>query len=394
MITSSLIDLVLDYDDLRHGGGVGVSVLPCGEGGGSGGPLFPHIYKALIVVYNKARVLKVSGMASGSFLRPLLQASVEMEGYASPMRESFALTVVRQLKTLEKSAKLFSRPHPAPRKTASSSSSSSSSSAAAAAAAASPPPRASAAPSPRCSSGMGGGGGVGEVGIGLTVLAAAVKSSRPQLVSAVLDAGDHLLAVGDSNALSMQPLHHACAPPSGASPQARVTLWRWGGPGKGGGERKCEGGTREGAGGEGVALVGIKGGGSSMFWCGGVRWACAVWRSAECGEGGGEGQGGEGGWEVAVLCLEAPSLFLDASCGVYVCGVCVCVCVCARARARSGVCVCVCVCTHTHICVHTYTYKYMHRSCVGGGSPSGTQGSGGGGCWGGVFANSDRDSHI
>ena len=43
------------------------------RGTGSGGALFPHVYRAVIGVYNKARSLKIAGFASGSFLRPLVQ---------------------------------------------------------------------------------------------------------------------------------------------------------------------------------------------------------------------------------------------------------------------------------------------------------------------------------
>ena len=71
MISMGLIDLALDIDDLQHC----AAAAEGGKGGGVGadGPMFPHIYKAVIRVYNKARQLKLAGFASGSFLRPLLQ---------------------------------------------------------------------------------------------------------------------------------------------------------------------------------------------------------------------------------------------------------------------------------------------------------------------------------
>ena len=97
MIDDGLIDLVLDLDDFRCGH---AHIQNRGDGGGAGGaggggeggmrperasappqpsgvPLFAHVYKGIIRVYNTGRALKVrgAGLGSGSFLRRFLQAS-------------------------------------------------------------------------------------------------------------------------------------------------------------------------------------------------------------------------------------------------------------------------------------------------------------------------------
>jgi hypothetical protein len=97
MIDDGLIDLVLDLDDFRFGH-AHIQNRADGQGGAGGGggdvgmwpqrasaapqasgvPLFAHVYRGIIRVYNTGRALKVrgAGLGSGSFLRRFLQASI------------------------------------------------------------------------------------------------------------------------------------------------------------------------------------------------------------------------------------------------------------------------------------------------------------------------------
>ena len=218
VITGGLAALVLDLDDTR-----------CAYGGG-GGTLFPCIYKAVIRVYNKGRQLKLAGFGSGSFLRPFLQDIVTIPRFHTQQRVDVAIMVVKQLKSLERSAKLFSRP----------------------------------------------------IQGGCSVLSAVVRSGHPELVSAVLDVGDNLVSVRDSDGSNLLPIDHAYTPSNWPSPHTSVDLCPFQG-------------TRE------SLLVAA---GTCVFWCLGLQWAACVWQSAS-----GQETGQQVGSEMAVMLLDAPSLF-------------------------------------------------------------------------------------